>query len=207
MARRPSARVWQNLVGASFRERARYHLVRWAPLVGLAFLSYLAFPPHVGLGTPVPPTGSISNRAVVAPFAFEVRKSPEEIAREGESRALTAQPVYRFSPTAYDSSLAAARGFFADLERADAAGGPDSVAATVSARLRLGSEETRFLTDSTNRRQVQEVSTHFLAEALSRGVADAGAIRGELSPVVTLRRGETERLVRRDSVLTFADLM
>jgi putative nucleotidyltransferase with HDIG domain len=207
MARRPSARVWESLVGASFRERARYHLVRWAPLVGLAFLTYLAFPPHVGLGTPVPATGSISTRAVVAPFAFEVRKTPEEIAREGESRALTAQPVYRFSPTAYDSSLAAARGFFAELERAAEASGPDSVAATVSARLRLGSEETQFLTDSTNRRQVQEVFTHFLAEALSRGVADAGAIRGEVSPLIVLRRGETERLVRRDSVLTFADLM
>jgi hypothetical protein len=71
----------------------------------------------------------------------------------------------------------------------------------------LGPEETRFLTDSTNRRQIQELSTHFLAEALSRGVADAGAIRGEVSPTIALRRGETERIIPRDSILTFADLM
>jgi putative nucleotidyltransferase with HDIG domain len=207
MARRSHPRVWESWGGASFRERLRFHLARWAPLLAVAFLTYLAFPPHVGVGTPVPSVGQISKRAVVAPFAFEVRKTPEEIAREGESRALTAQPVYRFSPTAYDSSLAAARGFFADLATAAEAGGSDSVAAVVASQVRLGPEETKFLTDSTSRRQIQEVFTHFLAEALSRGVADAGAIRGEVSPVIALRRGETERIVPRDSILTFADLM
>jgi cyclic-di-AMP phosphodiesterase PgpH len=207
MARRSQPRVWESWGGASFRERVRFHLARWAPLLAVAFLTYLAFPPHVGVGTPVPSVGQISKRAVVAPFAFEVRKTPEEIAREGESRAVTAQPVYRFSPTAYDSSLAAARGFFADLAKAAEAGGSDSVAAVVASQVRLGPEETEFLTDSTSRRQIQEVFTHFLAEALSRGVADAGAIRGEVSPVIALRRGETERIIPRDSILTFADLM
>jgi cyclic-di-AMP phosphodiesterase PgpH len=207
MARRSHPRVWESWGGASFRERVRFHLARWAPLLAVAFLTYLAFPPHVGVGTPVPSVGQISKRAVVAPFAFEVRKTPEEIAREGESRAVTAQPVYRFSPTAYDSSLAAARGFFADLAKAAEAGGSDSVAAVVASQVRLGPEETEFLTDSTSRRQIQEVFTHFLAEALSRGVADAGAIRGEVSPVIALRRGETERIIPRDSILTFADLM
>jgi len=207
MARRSQPRVWESWTGVSFRERARFHLSRWAPLFAVAFLTYLAFPPHIGVGTPVPSVGQISKRAVIAPFAFEVRKTPEEIAQEGESRALTAQPVYRFSPTAYDSSLTAARAFFADLERSDKAGGPDSVTAVVQAQVRMGPEETKFLTDSTNRRQIQEIFTHFLAEALSKGVADAGAIRGEVSPVIALRRGETERIVPRDSVLTFADLM
>jgi cyclic-di-AMP phosphodiesterase PgpH len=207
MARRSHPRVWESWGGATLRDRAGFHLARWAPLLAVAFLTYLAFPPHLGVGSPVPSVGQISKRAVVAPFAFDVRKTPEEIAREGESRALTAQPVYRFSPTAYDSSLTAARAFFADLERADKAGGPDSVSAVVAAEIRLGPEETKFLTDSTNRRQIQEVFTHFLAEALSRGVADAGAIRGEISPVIALRRGETERIVPRDSIATFADLM
>ena len=92
MARRSSARVWVNLGGATLRERARYHLARWAPLLAVAFLTYLAFPPLIGIGTPVAAVGQISKQSVVAPFAYEVRKSPEEIAREGESRALTAQP-------------------------------------------------------------------------------------------------------------------
>ncbi len=47
----------------------------------------------------------------------------------------------------------------------------------------LGPAETAYLTvDSQQRRRLQEVATHFLAEALSRGVADAGVLRGEASP-------------------------
>ncbi|HET6797853.1 MAG TPA: HDIG domain-containing protein [Gemmatimonadales bacterium] len=207
MPRRWNPRLGESWSGATLGDRARFHLVRWAPLLAVALLTYLSFPPQIGIGSPIPATGQISKRAVVAPFAFEVRKSPEEIAREGESRALTAQPVYRFSPTAYDSSLAAARGFFADLERAADAGGPDSVEKAVASEIRLGPDETRYLADSTSRRQLQEIFTHFLAEALSRGVADAGVIRSEASRVIAVRRGEIERIVPRDSVLTFADLM
>jgi cyclic-di-AMP phosphodiesterase PgpH len=207
MPQRPSAQFWESFIWASPGERIRFHLLRWAPLLAVALLTYLAFPPPIGIGAPVPAVGEVSKRAVVAPFAFEVRKSPEEIAREGQSRALTAQPVYRFSATAYDSSLASARGFFAELERAAESGGPDAVEAAVASRMRLGPEETRYLADSTSRRKLQEVATHFLAEGLQRGVADAGAIRSELSKDISLRRGETERIVPRDSILTFADLM
>ncbi len=207
MSQRTSAQFWESWIWASPGERIRFHLARWAPLLAVALLTYLAFPPPIGIGAPVPAVGEISKRAVVAPFAFEVRKSPEEIAREGQSRALTAQPVYRFSATAYDSSLASARGFFADLERAGESGGPDAVEAVIRSRVRLGPDETRYLVDSTSRRQLQEVATHFLAEGLQRGVADAGAIRSEVSKDISLRRGETERIVPRDSILTFADLM
>ncbi len=207
MPERSRAQFWESWIWASPGERMRFHLVRWAPLLAVAVFTYLAFPPPIGIGAPVPGVGEISRRAVVAPFAFEVRKSPEEIAREGQSRALTAQPVYRFSATAYDSSMASARGFFAELERASESGGPEAVENAIASRVRLGPEETRFLVDSTRRRQLQEVATHFLAEGLQRGVADAGAIRSELSKDISLRRGETERIVPRDSILTFADLM
>jgi membrane-associated HD superfamily phosphohydrolase len=54
---------------------------------------------------------------------------------------------------------------------------------------------------------VQPVVTHFLAEMLSRGVADAGVLRSEPSAEVSLRRAEAERVVPRDSILSFADLM
>ena len=71
----------------------------------------------------------------------------------------------------------------------------------------LGPEETRFLADSANRRAMRELVTHFLGESLSHGVADAGVIRGEASRQITLRRNDAERVVARDSILTFADLM
>jgi hypothetical protein len=54
---------------------------------------------------------------------------------------------------------------------------------------------------------MRELVTHFLGEMLSRGVADAGVVRGEASLQVTLRRNDSERVVARDSILTFADLM
>ncbi len=124
-------------------------------------------------------------------------------AKRGRS---TAQPVYRFSPTAYDSALAAARDFFADLERASAQG-PELTRAVAASQAHLGPEETQYLADPAHRRAMRELVTHFLGETLSRGVADAGVIRGEPSRQITLRRNDAERIVARDSILTFADLM
>ena len=115
----------------------RFHLVRWLPLVGAALVGYLAFPPPAVVVTALPQVGQVADRTVVAPFSFETRKSSEEIASEGESRALSVRPVYRYSPTAYDSALGAARSFFAELERAEQQG-PDLLRAVAAARASLG---------------------------------------------------------------------
>jgi putative nucleotidyltransferase with HDIG domain len=192
--------------GDTLADRITFHLVRWLPLLVTAVLTYLLFPPPAGLGARIPNVGQRSERTVVAPFPYQVRKTTDEIAREGESRALTAQPVYRFSPTAYDSSLAGARDFFTDLERASAQG-PELMRAVASTQAHLGPAETRYLADPAHRREMRDLVTHFLGDMLSRGVADAGVIRGEASRQITLRRNDTERIVARDSILTFADLM
>jgi putative nucleotidyltransferase with HDIG domain len=182
------------------------HALRWAPLFATALLTYVLFPPPAGVLTGVPVVGKLADRTVVTPFPFQVKKSTDEIAREGESRALTIQPVYRFSPTAYDSALSSLREFFTELERAERQG-PEMLRAVAATRVHLGPDETRYLADSKTRHELQEVVTHFLAEVLSRGVADAGVMRSEVSRQVTLRRNEEEHLVPRDSILTFADLM
>jgi putative nucleotidyltransferase with HDIG domain len=202
MARREAPR---GPAGQSLSDRIRFHAVRWAPLLVTALLTYALFPPPSGVLSRVPDVGRRADRTVVAPFPYQVRKSTDEMAREGEVRAITAQPVYRFSPTAYDSALAAARDFFSDLERASAQG-PELMRA-VAAEAHLGPEETRYLSDPAHRRAMRELVTHFLGETLSRGVADAGVVRGEASRQVTLRRNDSERVVQRDSILTFADLM
>jgi len=98
--------------GRSFGESARFHLARWVPLVGAAVVGYALFPPPAVVITAVPSAGQVADRTVVAPFSFETPKSPEEITSEGESRAFSVRPVYRYSPTAYDSALAKARSFF-----------------------------------------------------------------------------------------------
>jgi membrane-associated HD superfamily phosphohydrolase len=202
MARRKALR---SPTGESLSDRIRYHAIRWLPLLATALLTYALFPPPAAVLTRVPDVGQRADRTVVAPFPYQVRKSTDELAREGEARALTAQPVYRFSPTAYDSALAAARDFFTDLDRAGNQG-PELTRA-VATQAHLGPEEIRYLADSANRRAMRELVTHFLGESLSRGVADAGVIRGEPSRQITLRRNDAERVVARDSVLTFADLM
>ena len=184
----------------------RFHLVRWLPLVGAALVGYAVFPPPAVVVTALPEVGQRADRTVVAPFSFETRKSQEEIASEGESRALSVRPVYRYSATAYDSALGAARSFFAELERAEQQG-PDLLRAVAATRASLGPAETEYLMVESQRRRVQGIVTHFLAEILSRGVADAGVLRSEPSRQVSLRRGEEERAVPRDSLLSFADLI
>ena len=197
----PSAEARRSLVAS-----VRFHLARWLPLVGAALVGYLVFPPPAVVVTALPQVGQVADRNVVAPFSFETRKSSEEIASEGESRALSVRPVYRYSPTAYDSALGAARSFFAELERAEQQG-PDLLRSVAAARASLGPSETTYLTVEAQRRRVQAIVTHFLAETLSRGVADAGVLRGEPARQLSLRRGEGERAIPRDSILTFADLI
>ncbi len=197
----PSAEARRSLVAS-----VRFHLVRWLPLVGAALVGYLVFPPPAVVVTALPQVGQVADRTVVAPFSFETRKSSEEVASEGESRALSVRPVYRYSPTAYDSALGAARSFFAELERAEQQG-PDLLRSVAAARASLGPSETTYLTVEAQRRRVQAIVTHFLAETLSRGVADAGVLRGEPARQLSLRRGEGERAIPRDSILTFADLI
>ena len=136
----PSDRVLPNAEAQrSLGASVRFHLARWLPLAGAALVGYLVFPPPAVVVTALPQVGQIADRTVVAPFSFETRKSPEEIASEGESRALSVRPVYRYSPTAYDSALSSARSFFAELERAEQQG-PDLLRAVAAARARPGGD-------------------------------------------------------------------
>lgn len=192
-------------------ERLRFHFKRWLPLLAVAVITYLVFPPPQAAGPAAPRLGQVARENVVAPFAFTVRKSADELAREGESRAITTPPVYRFSAAAYDSAMSASRGFFADLERIAASQladfrAEDVVRAAID-RVHLEPAAAQYLADSARRRTLGTATTHFLAEALSQGVADAGVMRGEPSRHVALLRNETERVIPRDSILTFADLM
>ena len=210
MARRSSARLWAKLEARRCRERDP--VSTWC--AGL---------PLAGRRAPDLSRFSAADRhwyarfrqwarsptaTVVAPFAFEVRKSSEEIAREGESRALTRAAGLPLQPHRLRLLLGAARDILrragARRERRPRA----AVRAVAATRVRLGPEETAYLADSSAVGVgSRSWCTHFLAEALSRGVADAGVMRGEASPSIALRRGETERVVPRDSILTFADLM
>ncbi|HET8649966.1 MAG TPA: HDIG domain-containing protein [Gemmatimonadales bacterium] len=191
----------------SLGSRVQFHALRWGLLLGVAIVTYLAFPAPRSQDNPVLAVGEIAPETIRAPIPFLVPKKEDEIAREREALARTAQPVYRFSSAAYDSALGSVRIFFDALMTGGIAGPAGVRAAAARAQVRLGNSEAAFLADSTRRREMGDVLADFLGSNLARGVADASVIRGEPSRRITLHRGDSDTVVLRDSVLTFADLM
>jgi putative nucleotidyltransferase with HDIG domain len=192
----------------SWRERAVHHGARWAPLIAVAMLTHLVFPSPTRVASVAPAVGQPVEATVTSPFHFLVLKSEAERALEGEARASAARPVYRFDAPIYDSVLAGVDSVFARL---DLAAQDDDVAEmtreAAAAGARLGRAESELLMDADRRRAVHGALKQFLGGMLSQGIADAGTMRAEPSRIIALRRGEAERLVLRDSVLTFVDLM
>ncbi|HSE26992.1 MAG TPA: HDIG domain-containing protein [Gemmatimonadales bacterium] len=177
------------------RLRRRDHALRWGLLVGVALLTRLAFPAPAGTGTPVFAAGEVSDRDVVAPRTFEVRKSAEEVRREAAALADAVRPVYRFQPAALDSSRVA-------LDRLLAA-----ALDTARPAPPLAPEDREWLAAPGRRRALRDALDGFLARYLGEGVADAGVILAEPSAEIVLQRDGREQVVRRDSVLTFADFV
>src|SRR2546426_5171527 len=75
------------------KDQVRYHGERWAWVLGLALLAYLAFPSSAGEAAPLLETGKFADRDLIAPFTFAVSKSDEELAREAEELAATVKPI------------------------------------------------------------------------------------------------------------------
>ncbi len=191
----------------SYRQRVVYHGARWAPLVAVAVLTHLVFPAPTRVAAPAPAVGQPIEATVTAPFHYLVLKSEAERALEGEARASAARPVYRFDAPVYDSVLAAVDSLFARLDLAAQDEVDELSAEAARAGVRVGRAEAELLMDSDRRRAVRGALKQFLGGMLSQGVADAGTMRSEPGRLVALRRGEAERLVPRDSILTFVDLM
>src|SRR2546428_6378514 len=108
------------------KDQVRYHGERWAWVLGLALLAYLAFPSSAGEAAPLLETGKFADRDLIAPYTFAVSKSDEELAREAEELAGPVKPLYEVPPPGLDSARVAAHTFFAT---ADAAGdkGPQAI--------------------------------------------------------------------------------
>ena len=186
---------------------AGYHAVRWAPVAVVALLAFYAFPLPTHLATPQLRIGDTAPQTVSAPFYFVVPKSDGERALEGEVRASGVRPVYRFDAAAYDSVMVQLDTLFARIDAATVLTPGDVRSAAASAGVRLGASEAAYLLDEDRRAAVRRALKDFLGGMLSRGVADAATLRAESSRWLVFRRGDAERLVPRDSILSFADLM
>lgn len=191
----------------------RYHGARVGLLIATAALTYLLFPAAPAVQTPIWEVGSVAASDVIAPFGFLVPKSPEELTRERDELARSVKPVLVYRPAALDSSLAQLRQVMDSVAgAAEPRRGrtrPDSLAVMAAARrqgLDLSPAEASYLGFPVRRRAMSEAVARVFRRWLSAGVAASGSMddmRGE----VIVRRGDTERNVLSDSVLTFGSLL
>ena len=158
--------------GEALPDRIGFHLVRWVPLLVTALVAYALFPPPAGALAALPvgrPGGRPHGRGAVR--RIQVRKTTEEMAREGESAgarrpaglSASAPPptIPRSPPRAHSSPTSSA-----PRRRDPSCCGP--VAATPGAP-RAGRDRATSPTPRSGRR-MQELVTHFLGEsALARG--------------------------------------
>lgn len=196
----------QRLPGWSPRG-VRFHAARWLLLAAIAAVTCVVFPAPRVPSSPVYDAGETARQTIVAPIPFIVRKSDDEIAREGEARALAVPPVYRFSAAAYAAAISSARSFFDASRPSETLVPADLGGSPLGARVELTAEEAGWLADPAHRRLMRDAVIRFFSRWLQAGVADAGAFRAEHRDRITLLRADSERVVPRDSIRTFSDLM
>ena len=91
--------------------------------VPLAVLTYLLFPASPAVDFPVYEIGSVASDNVIAPFAFRVLKTPDELEAEQAAAVRGVEPVFDFVPAALDTARRALDSFGAAI--ASAAGAAD----------------------------------------------------------------------------------
>lgn len=70
-----------------------FHGARIALAVGLAILTYLLFPASPAIDFPVYEVGSVASDNVIAPFAFRVLKTDDELNAERDAVVRGVEPV------------------------------------------------------------------------------------------------------------------
>jgi len=175
-----------------------FHAIRWLPVVVLALLALLCFPGPRRIDAPQLQRGQVSLDDVVAPFSFDVRKTPVELAREGDQLAATVRPIYQLRPAAVDSAVAAATALFAVLDAAPTVESLESAALVRG--LRLSRDEAAFLLEPGRRQTFRGAVTAFLRRELGLGIASSASLRAEPAREIVVRRDGSERVVPRGEV-------
>jgi len=183
----------------------RYHSARWVWVVALAAVARVAFP-TIGrdVATPLEP-GAVAPRDMVAPFSFVVNKTDAEVEREAEALARSARPIYEFQQRAADSAAAAWRAVLTAIGAAAPRGAMAIVTATADFGLTLAPAEAEYLRAPARRAAVGRALDSLLTGTLEQGVTGPGALQIEEAPELIVRRGGTERAVRREAVPSYTD--
>jgi putative nucleotidyltransferase with HDIG domain len=153
--------------------------------------------------------GAVATDNVIAPFAFNVPKSEEELRREREEITRSAEPIFRYVGAALDTT----RGLIEQFENAIdsvTAEDPENFAAIARVGRRFGvvldPSEAAYLATPTRRDRIFSAIRRVNDRWTTLGVVSSSAIdqvRGE----VLLRRADSERRLSVDSLLSFVQLI
>src|SRR5688572_15314303 len=168
-------------------DRALYNAARVALIIALAIATYALFPSSPAVESPLFEIGAVATDNVIAPFAFQVRKSPAELQKERDELAATAKPIFVYAPAALDSSVRSLEAIFRDVLRAADEGDPRLAPGRIrQAATRHGiaitDPEAQYLTFRGRRLAMRDALDRVLRRSLAAGVASSGAVddvRGE----------------------------
>lgn len=196
--------------GEGWRDRAAHHGARAVLVLALAAALPFLFP-----RSPLPEAvtqaeGSVADKDVIAAFAFDVSKDPQQIALERAEAERVVPPVYVLDPTAADSSRAHAAAFFAAVDSAFAGAEPAAAATDALEEelgVRLPPEQWRLLARPAARRPIASAIDRAFDRLLPEGFAPVVDVPGPQPASVLVRTPDGDRRVPRDSVRSVGDFL
>ncbi len=198
---RDAVRAIDRQPGESWRDQLFHHGFRILVVLGIAVAVPLLFRSHTLPETVDVQEGAVATEDVIAAFEFEVPKSPDQVARERENAERGVLAVYILDPAAADTAIENVGRFF---EQADSVFASDPAAARAFLRsngLTVTDAQLTYLADPERRMALRRSIETAFRTLLPEGVAALLDPGGQAASVVTVR-GETDRLVRRDSIAT-----
>ncbi|MBT8478473.1 MAG: hypothetical protein KJO06_06120, partial [Gemmatimonadetes bacterium] len=203
---RDAIRAIDRQPGESWRDQLFHHGFRVAVVLTIAAAVPLLFRSHTLPETVDVQQGAVATEDVIAAFEFEVPKSADQVARERENAERGVLAVYILDSAAADTAIENVSRFF---EQADSVFGSDPAridAAAARAFLRsngltVTDAQLTYLADPERRMALRRSIETAFRTLLPAGVAALLDPVGQAASVVTIR-GETDRLVRRDSITT-----
>jgi putative nucleotidyltransferase with HDIG domain len=197
-------------VASPRRSRLAFHGSRIGVAVALAVLTYVLFPASPAVDLPVYEVGSVASDNVIAPFAFRVLKTPEELKAERDAAVRGVEPVFDFVPAALDSARQALAAFNSAIIEA-AASNPPFAAPTVqraaaSWGVQLTIPQSAYIATERKRAALMLSLSRVFDRWLSVGVASAGTVDSVHGPIV-VRNGRDDHRMLSDSVATFSTLV
>lgn len=183
------------------------HGARVALAVALAILTYALFPASPALDFPIYEVGAVATDNVIAPFAFQVQKTPAELQQERDAVVRGVEPVYAFVPAALDSARRALSGYAASIDQAIAGNDPRAVVPAIQQTsglwgIPLSPGQAAYLASGPRREALFDALQRVFGRWLAAGVAPSAALDSVHGDIV-VRVGGEDRRISSDSVMTF----